>query len=531
VTERKIQTEAYWRDEFTVSDQDLEHIGVLFLELERPLTLSDLAQLLIRDYCRREEDLIRRQLSQGTMYRPNGSFAIGEKVVFPQRDFAVGSVVGMREGHNPEYGEFQVVTVEFEGDAHSSLYAAELKVPHRLTLPQGGSLEGAFSLTPDDLIARYGEIVVAELGRRLESGSAFVSFRGQWLPRDMLADIHVGHLNIAEAVVDIGDRPLPSEDLLADLDLPAEIPQPIRMFSLNCALSGDERFDDVGDDRQVLWSLRRWEPPALFTSLDRLSYEPLVYDRTGLDVTHLQLEREIDDEASELIAPPAIGSARSLTLLLAYPHWRTGTLPLTERTRSFFPSGHVEQHTLITLVDRANRSEFPGWVVHGESFVYGLADWYQANNVPVGAYLKLERMDDPGRIAIDYIPRRMQREWVRMVVEGDAGELTFQMQKRPIACEYDELYVMDEVDREATDRLWTREQEGSHSLDDLVRAVFLELTKLSPSGMVHSKTLYNAVNVVNRCPPGPLFAALFKQPEFVTTGDGYWLYQGRHDGL
>ena len=55
--------------------------------------------------------------------------------------------------------------------------------------------------------------------------------------------------------------------------------------------------------------------------------------------------------------------------------------------------------------------------------------------------------------------------------------------------------------------------------------------KLSANGMVHSKTVYSAVNVLHRCPPGLVFAILFRLPEFVTAGDGYWIYQGSDDLL
>jgi hypothetical protein len=68
-------------------------------------------------------------------------------------------------------------------------------------------------------------------------------------------------------------------------------------------------------------------------------------------------------------------------------------------------------------------------------------------------------------------------------------------------------------------------------LDDLIRSVFLSLVKLSQNGMVHSKTLYGAVNLLRRCPPGLVFAALFRLPEYVTAGDGYWIYQGSADVL
>jgi hypothetical protein len=238
------------------------------------------------------------------------------------------------------------------------------------------------------------------------------------------------------------------------------------------------------------------------------------------------MERELDDETSRLMAPPAAAVVQDLTVLLTYPHWRHGTLPLTARTSVSFPRGAFGQHTQITFLDRIKGAQFSGWVVREYQYVYGLAEWYEANNIPAGAYIKLERTSDPHMIGIDIIPRRMQREWTRMIAKGEDGELSFTMQKRPIACEYDELCLLDEPVREVGDELWAQEQARERPLVDLVTAVFAELAKLTPSVTVHGKTLYAAVNTLRRCPPGLVFSALFSVPEFSTTGDGYWIYQG-----
>jgi hypothetical protein len=164
--------------------------------------------------------------------------------------------------------------------------------------------------------------------------------------------------------------------------------------------------------------------------------------------------------------------------------------------------------------------------VHEYGYVYGLVNWYEEHEIPVGAHIKLARTGEPRTVAIDVVPRRMQREWARMISATDDGKLTFDMQKRPIACEYDELLLLDEPDRSVGDALWSREQERDRPLQELVTDVFLELAKLTPSVAVHAKTVYSAVNVIKRCPPGLVFAALFSVPAFITTGDGYWVYQG-----
>ena len=51
-----------------------------------------------------------------------------------------------------------------------------------------------------------------------------------------------------------------------------------------------------------------------------------------------------------------------------------------------------------------------------------------------------------------------------------------------------------------------------------------ELIKLSPQHTVHAKTIYSAVNVLKRVPPGPVFALLSTEPCFISMGDGYWTF-------
>ena len=97
------------------------------------------------------------------------------------------------------------------------------------------------------------------------------------------------------------------------------------------------------------------------------------------------------------------------------------------------------------------------------------------------------------------------------------------MQKAPVSCEYDEWFLMS-IDPQIAEELWQAEQERNRSLDEVIHHAFLELAKLSPHGTVHAKTLYNAVNVLKRCPPGRIFATLFKLPHFVPVDEGSWLF-------
>lgn len=522
---RNTQTTKYWQ-ELTIDDSDLTFLDDLFLEKECPLATDDLTLAVIRHRCEAEETSIRKELERGTIYQPQETHAVGDKLVFPALGFTLGTVVGTRPGYNPEYGDFTVIGVEFQPDSPPCEFASQLASPHPLNF-QGGAEEFLWSeefLTPDELFDLYGSSIRKKIVDRLDVSGDAVRFDHLWLNKAMMADIHVGHLNIAEAMIDIKGKALRPQELLEELDLPAEISPSVRVYSLDYALAHDERFIDVGSRGNMLWYLTRLVPPEVIYSPRRLHYSPSPHDRSILSEELLQLEREIDDEASELIAPPGMDNAKGVTLVLTYPHRRVGTLPLTAKTRGFFPPG-ATQRTMITLVDARTGKKMPGWVNHQHCYVHGLEQWYEDNKIPVGAFIQLERASDPFQVIVSFKPRRMRREWVR-VAEASDDELNFAVRKMPISCEYDETMLVWAGDLTETDTLWIKAEESGKPLEEIVNHVFLELAKLNPQGTVHAKTVYSAVNIVRRCPPAPIFVELMSKSVFASVGDAQWKYVG-----
>ena len=100
---------------------------------------------------------------------------------------------------------------------------------------------------PEEFYARYKDTFVPHLRTLLHNSPEFVWLAGKWFPRSLLVQINEGQLNIAEAVLDMnGGGPLPTEALLPELGLPAEVNRALQIFSLNYALYTDDRFDEVG---------------------------------------------------------------------------------------------------------------------------------------------------------------------------------------------------------------------------------------------------------------------------------------------
>ena len=519
---RETQTPAFWQ-EFAVDDRDLDYLYGLFLEDERPRTSDDLTLALMRRRCEDEEALIEKELARGILFQPKDGYEVGQQVVFPVLGYALGPVIGVRPGHNPKYGDFEVIQVHFEGEEKPREFASKLDYFHKLNREEGELLEAEGLVSPVELYDQHGSDVQRKLLERLQLSDDFVSFRGEWVLKGLLAEIHEGHLIIAEAMLDVKGMPLPAQELLQELDLPAEITLAAQVFSLNYALAQDGRFDDVGSDDQSLWFLRRLEPPEIIHLPPRLRYAPVLYDRAILGEEMLRWEMEIDDEITELAVPSTEEEISSITIVLNYPHRRVGTIPLTSKTEGLFPKGGTG-HMMITLIDGRTGKKMLGWVVRQHKYVYGLKGWYDKNDIPVGAYIKLERTDDPLAIVVDYLPRRRKkREWIRVATV--AGEkLSFAMQMRAIGCEYDELMIVGEDNPAEIDSLWMRSEENGKSLSEVMRQVFPELAKLNPQGTVHVKTLYSAINVEKRCPPGPILAELALMDSFLAVGDGYWIY-------
>lgn len=528
--QRRTQTASYWQEQFIVSRKDLAHLYGLILDLAQPMDTAALAKALIERHCRQEEETIEAELSKGRVYQPREEYEVEESILFPVLDFALGTVVDTRPGRNPDYGDFVVIKVRFEDEDEDEdedevrEFASQLEGEHRLNREDGGQeAPSAAELLPaGELYERYGPAIEEKLVPALMDHEDFIRFCDEWFLRDLLAPIELGHCNIAEALIEIKGMPLPSAEISAELDLPGEVPGETQIFSVNYELDTDERFDNVGDSGRDIWYLRRLTPEEVINPPARLKIEHVAYKRQDIAEELLLIEREIDDEGS---GEEVMGPSRPLyrtTLSLIYPHWRYGTLPLTVRTRGLFPESR-NHHTPVILVDGQSGDRMQGWVVHGESYVYGLENWYRRYEMPVGAYIKLERTRDPRVITVDFEPRRLKRLWGKVAV-AQGNKLVFQVRKLPIACEYDDHLTIDEDNPRTIERLWEQVNSRGDSLLQIMVRIVPEMLKLSPQATVHAKAVYSAVNLLKRVPPGPVFALLSTQPCFVSMSGGYWTF-------
>lgn len=526
MTQRKTQTAAYWQKQFTVGKKDIEFLLNHILESTRLFTLDELATVLVKQHCEAEEAATRKELQRGELYQPKNSYQAGDQLVFPTLEFALGTVISTRAGYHPDYETFSVLTVEIENEKDPREFVAEFRQPEVLNIGDESSLAGMQGLlTPADLFKANRSAIRNKMQAALDNHDQFVNFYEQYFLKDLLTEFHEGLFNIVDAAIDINQTPLGVDQLISEMGLndDQEITDVLR-FSVNYRLAEDSRFHDVGPKGQVRWYLERLEPPEVHQLPVRLQpTNGQTYNSENFDDEILELITDIDDETSnpEDISP-SDPDVSQVTLTLIYPHWRTGSLPLTPKTEPFFPVSY-HNPVMFYFVDGRTGDTFPGWTVFNHSYIFGLKEWYQKNNLPVGAYITLKRTDDPMNIVIDYKVTRNQRDWIREV-QALGQRLTFQMNPQPINCKYDDLMIISDPFPETIDKLWSEAETKNLSLYHILGSIFPELSKLNPQSTVHFKTLYSAVNILRRFSPGLVYAELNKHECFIPMNHGYWTF-------
>lgn len=514
--------EKYW-NEFEVRDSDLEFIYNLLLEREIPLTTNEMAGELIGYRLERlEEEASQAEQSAISIYLPAETYKIGERLLFPAVGNSVGEVVGVRKGDNPDLGKFDVIAIEFEDDGPIREFATKLK-DHRLNNPPQEDDNGMDANSPEEILKVYGGLIENRLDVRLEAADDIVRIAGKWFPKALLAEFHEGHLNLAEAVLDVaGGGPTPTSELTQHVEMPKGIDPLLAEFSLDYSLQEDERFDEVGPAGQVLWYLKRLEPPEVLYPPPRLEYEQVPHDRSLLTKSLLDLEVQLDDEFSPIEDNGE--EYDEVVISLLFPHWRVGSLPLSKRLKTLFPTAYEAPRIRFILVDGHSEERFPGWVVRKERYVFGLDEWYRRYDVPTGGLIRVRRGEVAGEVIVETMDRRRRNDWIRTVSIGEGGRIGFTMLKQPVGTAYDDLMVVGLIDPMALDEAWLKGGQDKMPIDRLVSHVFRELAKLNPQSAVHAQALYSGVNVIRRLPPAPIFHELLTRPYYLHVGDLYWRF-------
>ncbi len=505
----------FWQT-FSLGKKDLEFISTYLFEHETPLTEKELVPVLVEERIRVErEALVKQQQAGSKVYLPKEHYKAGEKLAFPALDWKKGKVNSVRPGVNPALDEFDVIEVEFDGGT-SRLFAAGLE-NHKLNDPVEVSADDEL-LNPANVLKAHGADLERALTKALASSDDLVRIAGRWFPRALLVDVNVGHLNLAEAVLDgEGGKPLPTSALIEQVELAGNDNPKLVEFSMNYALQEDGRFDEVGPAGEVLWCLKRLEPADVQQIPAPLRYTEFSYDRSLLSKQMLALEAELDDELAE--SQPSTSDVNEVTISLGYPHWRAGTLPVSARMTGLFPTAYESPRVRFTLVDGQSGEEIPAWVVRQHGYVAGLGKFFQKYGIMPGSLISIAKGKKPGQAIITARTRRPMRDWVRTVLVGSDGGIVFATLKQNLTTDFNERMVVAVPDPAGVDLACEQIAKQRLSFEKLVDDMMRELTKLNVQGHVHAQELYSALNIIRRCPPGPLMAFLTGNSKYKHIGD------------
>jgi hypothetical protein len=537
VRELQTQSEPFWRDEYEVDEQDLDLVTGLILEAGKPQPLDTLISAIILHRYRVEKEAVAEQARRGKLYRPADDAQVGDELVFATLNFAVGRVMDRRSGSNPMYGPFQVIRVQFAEEVpgpQEREFASAFDYTHPLNRPLEELVKGGESeMNETDLVDTMKVHAAHKLHDALDASDEFVYFDGMWFLLELLPEIHLGYLNLAEAVIYEAGHPVSAEDIRQELELDTTTSPQAQIFALNHALGEDERFDNVSMTQEPAWYLRALQPEAVFKRPAVL--KPAFRARGGeyVGITSLDLIDEIGDELDD-VPSVVVREANEVRIELPFPHLHAGTVPATQQFLNMLPPASAEftmnTHFALTFVEPGSGREREVWVLPQAGYIAGLGDWYTSVGMCIGGKLTLRPTDEPFRFTLGYqASSRRRSEWLRAATVEN-GALVLQMGRASIEVDCDREMLIDVPDAEPIVALMATREKENAPLHRLMRKAFAELAKLSSSGTVHVKGLYSVVNLMRRSGLVPILAELARNACFDPVGEGYWAYDPALEG-
>jgi antitoxin component of MazEF toxin-antitoxin module len=506
-----------WQD-FHVDIPDIEFIYNWLLEKEAPQTLQSITTALAENRIGQKKAAIQKKNKSLHVFRPAETYETGDHLTFSYFDMQEGKVVSKRSGSNPDHGNFEIIAVEFtDGEQREFATGIEDHILNEFSLMD----ENDPDLDPEMVIQTHGDRLMEATHQQIVASGSFVNIAEQWFPEALLVDINAGHLNLAEAVLDFtGDTPVSTADMIEQIGL-KDSNQALLEFSLNIALQKDPRFDEVGPSGDILWYLTSREPKEINEHPPVL--QSILIDESAkneIDDMLTMFEGMIADEY-EVNTTKGDDHKDELTFSLIFPHWVSGTLPLTPELKDFFPTSIETPHIRFKFIDGQNRKEFAGWVAKPFNFVAGLKAWYQKVGLLPGSLIHIKKGKNPGEIIIRPEKKRPAREWIRVVDFNQQNQISFSMQMELINAGYHDRMLFGIANEQALLDHWVTTPTAQF-FEKTVHHLMRELMKLNPQGHVHGQELYAATNLVMRCPPRTLLTLLEKVKWVEHTGDLYY---------
>lgn len=505
-----------------ITSEDIQALSSFLFETEEPLTMDGLAQVLVKSRIDRARLETKSKYEDfGNIYFPKNHFNPGEKITFPQEDWKIGQVISSKPGVNPEVSQFSVISVAFE-DGTNRDYAAELEEHQLNQIDYHADFDENEAV--HEILSTYGPEIKAKLRHTLDGQGDLVRIGYTWFPKSLLIDIGQGPLNLVEALLDANEGgPLGTHELLSQLEMDQAENQKLLEFSLNYALQEDPRFEEVGTTGIISWFLKRLEPKNVLEIPLYLRVTPIASPSPEIPEETSRMINSLNDEfgfGDDMTIPE--NSITETSIVLNFPHWRAGSLPLTPVTRQIFPSALETEHVKISLIEEQSGADISAWVVRPHNYVYGLRDWYVEQNLIPGSIVEISATDNPGVLKIKPQKKRANKEWIKTVLVGADGGLVIALLRQAIYAGFHDRMAIAITDVAAIDAIWEERQNKTINLKNDVYRMMAELSKLNNQRHVHFIDLYAALNIIRRTPPYDLLEVLDNNEEFIHVGDHYY---------
>lgn len=523
----------YWQN-FELMDGELEYLSELLIEEESPLTVQGLAHRLIQKRVEEEKAVWEDRKAKGVTYQPREAYVDGDRLVFPALDDAAGSVIGVRSGRHPDYAPFDVIQVRMEDDSEIREFAANLSHPHALNFID---VDEAPDLTLDDmsrlsetLYERYGQYVTPVLLDKMRESPEFVSFGEEWFLRGFLLPIEGGHLNLAEAVLDLAAGFSTVDEILRILEMPEQSGRAVQIFSLNYALGTDEqeRFKFAGTERRMEWCL----PKVTQTKALRFGRGPkdISQDHVLDDVVEIVADATSRAEGTQPV--------KRWSHVLTFYDWYWGHLPYDKGAKELLVGPLLEGQLCVRLRLQFAGSDqaFPVVLYYPRERELGwwggaeLREFFEAQELAPGATIGVEATpsaDSEGLYQIDYAPGPPAK--LEMLDYEENGQPVFR--RVAVRCEIDENTSLRRSRFSALETLKLLDEKERRMMSSLLAAAFERVGEkvLRGLGIVYRASIADLLVAANIERPftKTVLRAIFDQgayPCFYRDEDGLHVY-------
>jgi hypothetical protein len=385
---------------------------------------------------------------------------------------------------------------------------------------------------------RYGQFVTPSLLAGLRESTEFVNFGGEWFLKGFLLPIQEGHLNLAEAVLDLAAGFSEAQDILAVLEMPSETSQAVKMFSLNHALASDSqgRFKFAGTKQVTEWCLPRVAEA-----------KPLRFQRGPASVSLDHVLDDVVEIVPESASEPAPhGDVQTWSHVLSFYDWYWGHLPYDVRAKALLVEPLLEDQSCARLHLRpsAGSDPFPVVVYYPSDRQLGwwgsaeLRHFFEGHELAPGATIRVRRTsgsDSTGTYEIDYLPGPTSK--MEMLDYEEGGKPVFR--RLSLRCQVDEEASLPRSRFSALEALSLLDESSRRETSLLLKTAFQRVAeKLLRGPRIVYRASFSDLHVatnIERPLPATILEAVFRQevhPCFYIDADGYYVHDpGKSDVL